>query len=109
MSIEAKDTKDLELANAFARAYREVDEAAMRLSLAPSARIRMLMPRGLIEHDGPEKLVAFLREFATKWPFEAVDAIEVELLQPNILQTGRLVFMSQRLRLRSAAGDRSAT
>jgi hypothetical protein len=105
--IDARDTKDLELAHGFARAYRENDEPAMQDVLAPGTRIRMLMPRGLVEYEGAEKLVAMLREFSTKWTFESVDAIDVELLTQNLMQTGRLLFVSQRLRLRSAAGDKT--
>ena len=109
VNMDTKDTTDLELAHRFARAYREIAEDAMQAVLAPSARIRTLMPRGLTEYEGPEKLVAVLREFAAKWTFERVDAVEVELLAPNVMQTGRLAFVGQRLRLKSAAGDRAAT
>jgi len=109
MAIDAKDTKDLELSHGFARAYREVDEEAMLAVLAPGARYRMLMPRGYTEDQGPEKLIAKLREFATKWTFAGVDSVEAELLTQNVLSAGRLVFMGQRLRLTSVAGDRTGT
>jgi hypothetical protein len=109
MATNAKDVKDLELSHGFARAYREVDEEAMLAVLGPGARYRTLMPRGYTEDEGPEKLIAKLREFATKWTFAGVDAIDVELLTQNVLQTGRLVFVGQRLRLTSVAGDRTAT
>ena len=58
MTIDAKDTKDLELAHGYARAYRELDEARMQDILAPGARIRSLMPRGLTEYEGADKLLA---------------------------------------------------
>ncbi len=103
------DTKDLELAHAFARAYREIDENAMKAALAPAARVRVLMPRGYFEYDGADGLLGVLREFATKWTFESVDAVEIELLTQNLAQTGRLVSIGQRLRLRSASGERTAT
>lgn len=109
MGIDSKDTVDLGLVHAFARAYREIDERAIRAALAPAARVRVLMPRGYEEHEGPEALLAALREIATKWTIEGVDALQVELLAPNVLQTGRLASIRQRLRFRSAGGDRSAT
>ena len=109
MAIDVKDTEDLELAHGFARAYREIDERAMRAALAPAARVRMLMPRGYGEHEGPEGLLAVLREMATKWTTDGVDALQVELLAPNVLQTGRLASIRQRLHFRSAGGDRTAT
>ena len=81
----------------------------MHTLLAPSARVRILMPRGYTEYDGADKLLALLHEFSDKWSFVSVDQLDVEVLAPNLMQTGRLVAVSQRLRLRSAAGDRSGT
>ena len=72
------------------------------------ARVRILMPRGFSEHD-PDGLLGVLREFATKWKFDGVDAIDVEPLAQNLMQTGRLVSVGQRLRLTSVTGDRRAT
>ncbi len=109
MTMDANDTKDLDLAYTFARAYRELDEGAMKTVLAPAARARILMPRGYFEHEGPDALLGVLREFATKWTFDRAEAVEVELLAPNLMQTGRLVCIGQRLRLTSVAGDRTAT
>lgn len=109
MGIDAKDTEDLVLAHGFARAYREIDERAMRAVLAPAARVRVLMPRGYAEHEGPDGLLAGLRELATKWTTEGLDALQVELLAPNVLQTGRLASIRQRLRFRSAGDARTAT
>jgi len=83
------DTKDQDLAQAF-------------------ARIRVLMPRGYFEYEGADGLLGVLREFATKWTFESVAAVEVELLMQNLMQTGRLVSVGQRLCLKSASGERSA-
>src|SRR5688572_15040042 len=109
MTINTNDSKDLELALTFARAYREIDEGALKTALASAARIRILMPRGFFEHETPDALLGVLREFSTKWTFESVDTVEVELLAQNMLQTGRLVSVDQRLRLKSVTGDRSAT
>src|SRR5688572_29812818 len=109
MAIDAQDNEDLELAHRFARAYRDLDEAAMQAALAPAARVRILMPRGFSEHEGADKLLAPLRDMASKWTTEGCDAVEVELLEQNMLQTGRLACIGHRLRLRSAAGDRTAT
>ncbi|HVJ16869.1 MAG TPA: hypothetical protein VM686_15620 [Polyangiaceae bacterium] len=109
MTINGNDTKDLELAHTFARAYRELDEGAMKTTLASTARVRLLMPRGFFEHAGPDELLGVLRDFATKWTFDSVDSVEVELLTQNMMQTGRLACIDQRLRLRSANGERSAT
>lgn len=100
---------DLELAQAFARAYREIDAEAMRGLLAPNARVRLLLPRGFFEHIGADALIAALREFAQKWTTSAVDTLEVELLAPNLMQTGRLVSLSQRFALRATGGDRTAS
>jgi hypothetical protein len=88
MTIDVNDTKDLELGHAFARAYRELDEDAMKSVVAATAKVRILMPRGYFEHDGPEGLVGVLREFAAKWTFDAVDGIDVALLAQNLMQTG---------------------
>jgi hypothetical protein len=108
MAIDAKDAKDLELCHGFVRAYWDIDEGAMH-TVAPAAPVRVLMPRGLIEFERPDKLLAHLREFATKWTIEGVDAVGVELLTQNLLQTGRLAFISHSVRFKSSAGDKIAT
>jgi limonene-1,2-epoxide hydrolase len=109
MTATTTDQTDLDLARAFARAYREIDGDALRGLLAPTARVRVLMPRGYSEHAGPDEVISALREFAERWKTEAVDELGVELLAPNLMQTGRMAFVSQRFRLRSAAGDKTAT
>ncbi len=106
--MTTNNASDLELAQAFARAYRDIDEEAMRRLLAPSARIRMLMPRGLVELHGPDPLIDALRKLAEKWPVEKADEPEVELLAENLLKTGRIVSVGYRMRLRSASGERAA-
>ena len=109
MTATTTDQADHDLARAFAHAYREVDGDGLRGLLAPAARVRVLMPRGYSEHAGPEEVISALREFAERWRTETVEALEVELLAPNLMQTGRIAFVSQRFRLRSAAGDKTAT
>jgi hypothetical protein len=106
--MTTKTATDLELAQAFARAYRDIDGEAMRGLLAPSARIRMLIPRGLIELHGADALIDALRKLAEKWPIEEADEPEVELLAENLLKTGRIVSVGYRLRLRSASGESTA-
>jgi hypothetical protein len=103
-----KSTQDLDLAHAFARAYREIDEEAMLGLLAPAARVRILMPRGLVEPQGPGPWIGVVRKFAEMWRTEDVDELEVELLTPNLLQTGRLVLISHRFHLRSVSSDARA-
>ncbi len=102
------NTDDLDLARAFARAYRDIDAEAMQGLLAPAARVRVLMPRGLIEHQGPDSLIGALRKFAENWRTEEVDELEVELLAQNLMKSGRLVFVGHRFRLRSANGEATA-
>ena len=104
----ADNRTDIDLAHAFARAYRDIDEEAMRELLAPSARVRLLMPRGLTELLGPEALTSALRKLADSWRTEDVDELEVELLAQNLMKTGRLVFVGHRFRLRSASGEATA-
>jgi hypothetical protein len=99
---------DLDLAHAFARAYRTIDEEAMRGLLAPGARVRLLMPRGLLEHQGPDSLISQLRKFAENWRTEAAEQLEVELLAQNLMKTGRLMLVGHRFRLRSVAGEATA-
>jgi hypothetical protein len=103
-----KTTQDFDLAHAFARAYRDIDEEAMRGLLAPAARVRLLIPRGLIELQGPDSLISELRKFAERWRTEHVDELEVEVLSQNLLKTGRLVSVGHRFHLRSVAGEATA-
>lgn len=102
MTVSLTTSSELELAHAFARAYREVDEDALRDLIAPEAPVRMLMPRGYAEHVGPDALIQQIRGFFTKWPVVAVDELEVELLRPNLMQTGRMTQVEHRFRLRQA-------
>jgi hypothetical protein len=96
------------LVHAFARAYREIDDDAMAVVLAPAARVRVLMPLGLLERQGPDQLIGVLREFAAKWTIVGAADLEITLLEPNMLRTGRLAAIGHRYRLRSADGERGA-
>lgn len=109
MTVESRTSLDLELAHAFARAYREVDEAELRGLMAPDALVRILMPRGYQELEGPEGMIEQIRGFFAKWPVEELDELEVELLRPNLLQTGRMAQVEHRFRLRQADGGQPAT
>jgi hypothetical protein len=102
-------TQELDLAHAFARAYRDIDGETMRGLLAPAARIRLLIPRGLTELEGPDGLTSALRQLAERWRREGADELEIEVLAQNLLKTGRLVSLGQRLRLRSVADEAKAT
>ncbi len=109
MTVESSTSFDLELAHAFARAYREVDEDELRGLIAPDALVRILMPRGYQELEGPEGIIDQLRGFFAKWPVEELDQLEVELLRPNLMQTGRMAQVEHRFRLRQAEGGQAAT
>ena len=86
----------------------DVDAGTLGGASFRAARVRLLMPRGLIEHQGPDLLIGELRKFAENWRTEEVDELEVEPLAQNRLKTGRMVFVSHRFRLRSVTGESTA-
>ena len=110
MTVESTTTSlDLDLAHAFARAYRDVDADELRDLIAPDGLVRMLMPAGFTEHEGPDGMIAAISGFFSKWPVEEVDEVAIELLAPNLKQTGRLAQVVHRFRLRRADGEQTAT
>ena len=109
MAIAAQDRTDLELAHAFAQAYRDVDSEALRSLLSPIVRVRVLAPPGFKEIKGSEEMISELCDSFANWSVDEVDAIEVELLSANRMQTGRMAQITQRFRLRQADGDQPAT
>ena len=109
MTITAHDRTDLELAQAFAHAYRDADADVLRDVLAPGVRVRVLSPPGYEEFEGAEDLIAELRGFHEQWQVDEVDSLEVELLAANRMQTGRMARIVQRQRLRAAGADQTAT
>src|SRR4051812_13448194 len=109
MAVAAQDRTDLDLAHAFAQAYRDVDSEALRSLLSPVVRVRVLAPPGFKEIKGPDGMISELGEFFANWSVEEVDAINVALLSANRMQTGRMAQITQRFRLRQADGEQAAT
>jgi hypothetical protein len=104
MTDASPSRTDLDIAHAFERAYREGDREGLRAVLAPDARVRVLMPKGLMELAGADGLADVLQPFFAKWSVVSADAQQLEVLRQNAMRTGRLTRTVQRLVLRGPEG-----
>jgi hypothetical protein len=95
---------DLDIAHAYARAYREADGDALRTMIAPDLRARVLVPSGFHEITGMDTLIAAQGGFFEHWRVLEVVESEVCLLEHDGLRPGRLARVAQRFRLRADDG-----
>ena len=108
VTVAASDQLDLDLAHEFARAYRDLDEVALRGLVAPDLRSRVLSPPGYHEIEGVDGLLAELRGLVSQWEVLGVTALHVQLLGVNRMNTGRQARIVQTFTLREVGGSQTA-
>ena len=93
----------------FARAYRELDEVALRELVAPdSALPGCFRHLAITRYEGVDGFVAELRGLVSQWEVLGATALQVQLLAANRMKTGRQVRIVQTFALREVGGTQTA-